>query len=154
MDVPGAATVRHHVRQAVQIQPARPAVWLGLRCALATGAPLFLAPWLGEGPATWASLGGFSLALLDKGGAYRTRAEAMLAFTAGGVAAIAAGTLAQVWVGAQLALIAVVVGACALAQAWGAAATSIGNSVAVQFVIEGISNVLPEIVRALHAPGA
>ncbi|HEY4244644.1 MAG TPA: FUSC family protein [Kofleriaceae bacterium] len=133
--VPGVATVRHHVRQAAQLQPARPAIWLGLRCALATAAPLVLAPWLGPGPSTWATLGGFSLALLDKGGAYRTRAQAMLAFAIGGTLAIWAGTLAQVWVGAQLVLVTVVVGACALAQAWGAAATSVGNSLAVQFVI-------------------
>nr|HEX4316296.1 FUSC family protein [Kofleriaceae bacterium] len=134
-EVPGAATLRHHVRQAATLQPTQPAIWLGLRCALATAAPLFLAPWLGDGPSTWATLGGFSLALIDKGGAYRTRAQTLLAFAVGGAVAIAAGTLAQVWVGAQLALIAIIVGGCALAQAWGTAATSVANSIAVQFVI-------------------
>lgn len=135
------ASAARHLREAARIAPGGPARWLGVRVALATGAPLALAPVLPAEAATWAPLAGFSIALLDKGGAYRSRATAMLAALAGGLAAIAAGSAAAGDAPAAAAVITAGVAACALAHGVGAAA--VGNSIAVQLIVAA-SVPLPE----------
>ena len=54
-----------HVREALRLSAARPAVALGARTAIATVLPLLLARLIGPTAATWASLTGFSVALAD-----------------------------------------------------------------------------------------
>lgn len=61
----------HHVRAAVRVAPGRPALWIGLRVAAAIGVPLLLSPWLDPVIVRWASFAGYSIALVDAGGAYR-----------------------------------------------------------------------------------
>src|SRR4051812_35636721 len=92
MDLPGLDTVTHHVRVASTIAPGRPALWLGLRVALATAIPLVLAPWLPPVAAAWAPLAGFMVALADKGGAYRTRARTLTGVTVGALLAVVVGS--------------------------------------------------------------
>src|SRR4051812_8627294 len=84
----------HAVRTAVSLARTRPAYAAGLRAAVATVVPLLVAEAFGTGGATWMSLGGFSVALADRGGPYRTRAETMAAVTACSAIAIALGTIA------------------------------------------------------------
>lgn len=70
----------------VRLKPGRPALTLGLRAALATGAPLMLGLLVLRVPgASWMGLAGFLTTLGDKGGPYRTRA-----LSTGGVAVVGA----------------------------------------------------------------
>ena len=135
MQVPGAATVTHHVRVASQIAPGRPALWLGLRTAFVIAAPLLLARWLDPVVATWSSLAGYSIALVDKGGAYRARAEAMGYVALGSLAAVVVGTLV---LGHPILTVLVVTAgttACAFGQAWGPQRASVGNTIAIHLVV-------------------
>src|SRR5215510_15101243 len=61
-------------REALRIAPGRPNLAAGLRAGLATTVPLVVASALAQPELAFASLGGFSAVLADKGGAYRTRA--------------------------------------------------------------------------------
>src|SRR5262245_5901657 len=75
-------------REALRVAPGRPNLAAGLRAGLATTVPLVLASVLAQPELTFASLGGFSAVLADKGGAYRTRARSMSAVALfGGIAA-------------------------------------------------------------------
>lgn len=133
--LPGVATVSHHVRLATQVNPGRPALWLGLRIAAAVGLPLALSPLLPAGAATWAPLAGYSVALVDKGGAYRSRARMMASAALGTLVALVVGVLAS---GSGPAAVAVaVLGAttCALGQAWGPAGAALGNTIALNLMI-------------------
>ena len=86
--------VKRLAREAARLQPGRPALWVGLRAALAVAAPMLIAARINPLVMTWATLGGFGVVLVDKGGAYRTRATAMLAATLGGALGALVGTLA------------------------------------------------------------
>ena len=122
--------VTHHVRVATRIAPGRPALWIGLRMAAVMTLPLALSPWLAPVTATAASLAGYLVTLVDKGGAYRTRARAMTLASTGALVAIVAGMMAS---GTVVAAPLVVVGftACALAQHGGPAAVSVANVIAI-----------------------
>ncbi len=135
MRVPGYRTVTHHVRVATRIAPGRPAIWLGLRTAAATAIPLALSPWLDPVTATWAPLAGFGMALVDKGGAYRTRASNMALAAAGAFVAVVVGSLVAGRGPLAVAVVTLGLTACALGQAWGAAGASIGNTIAVQLIV-------------------
>ena len=115
--------MKYLVREATRLQPGRPALRMGLRAALAVAAPMLVASQIGAVVTTWATLGGFGVVLVDKGGAYRTRAIAMIAATLGGALGALAGALAT---GATAALIAITIGTgmCAMAATWPGACTT------------------------------
>ncbi|HET9013895.1 MAG TPA: FUSC family protein, partial [Gemmatimonadaceae bacterium] len=125
----------HAVRSASTIASSRPAYAAGLRAAVATVVPLLLAQVFGTGGATWMSLGGFSGALADRGGPYRTRALTMAAVTLSCAAAIALGTVASGHFALAIALTFVVALATSLARVWGAAGASVGGATLTAFVI-------------------
>lgn len=84
---------------------------------------------------TWASLGGFSAAVADRGGAYRVRAMTMGALAVGAAAGVSLGGLlgANTWLAVLLTF--VVVGALSLAREFGISAGGVGNSIAVAFAV-------------------
>lgn len=135
MTLLGLDAALHHVREAAKLAPGRPAVWLGLRTALATAVPLLAASYLDPAAASWAPLAGFIVALADKGGAYRSRAAIMAATGAGGLGAVVLGSLISGHGLATAAAVAVLIAICSLAQAWGPQLVSVGNSVAVQLLV-------------------
>ena len=126
--------VKYLVREATRLQPGRPALRMGLRAALAVTAPMVLAPQLGALVTTWATLGGFGVVLVDKGGAYRTRATAMTAAALGSALAVLVGSVAGDS-HATLAVIALGTAACALAATWTGPAVAVGNTIAVQLIV-------------------
>lgn len=126
--------VKYLVREATRLQPGRPALRMGLRAGLAVAAPLLIASQIGAVVTTWATLGGFGVVLVDKGGAYRTRARAMFAATIGGAIGALVGSLATS-ASAALVAIAIGTGACAMAAAWTGPAVAVGNTIAVQLIV-------------------
>jgi uncharacterized membrane protein YccC len=102
---------------------------------VATVVPLALAHALGLGGATWMSLGGFSGALADRGGPYRTRAATMGAVALCSAAAIVLGTLASGHLALAIPLTFVVALATSLGRVWGAAGVSVGGAALTAFVI-------------------
>ncbi len=137
MSTPLSRTVGHHVREAARIAPGRPALWLGLRVALATAVPLVVAPYLDGVAAAWAPLAGFSVALVDKGGAYRTRAIHLTAVAIAAIIGVLAGTAVAGHGMATGAIVAVALGIASFAQAWGPTAISVGNTFAIQLLVAG-----------------
>ncbi|HEY0190285.1 MAG TPA: FUSC family membrane protein, partial [Kofleriaceae bacterium] len=126
--------VKFLVREATRLAPGRPAVKIGLRAALAVAAPMAIASLIGPWVMTWATLGGFGVVLVDKGGAYRTRAIAMTAATLGGALGVLIGTLAAD-THATLAVVSLGAGLCAMAATWTGPAVAVGNTIAVQLIV-------------------
>jgi uncharacterized membrane protein YccC len=126
--------VKYLVREATRLQPGRPALRMGLRAALAVTAPMVVASQLGALVTTWATLGGFGVVLVDKGGAYRTRATAMTAAAIGGAIAVLVGSVAGDS-HAALAVIALGTATCAMAATWTGPAVAVGNTIAVQLIV-------------------
>ena len=126
--------VKYLVREAARLQPGRPALRMGLRAALAVSLPMLVASQIGPLVTTWATLGGFGVVLVDKGGAYRTRATAMIAAALGGALGVLAGSLAAgTW--AALPVVALGTGLCAMAATWPGPAVAVGNTIAVQLIV-------------------
>lgn len=123
------------VASTVEVHPWRPAMWLGLRVAAALALPLLLAVWLHPVVATWATLGGYGIALLDKGGAYRRRATIQSLALALELVVITLGTLMSQWGAWRIPLMSLGIMACALLPGWGAAGASIGAAVGVQLLV-------------------
>ena len=123
------------VRDALRLSASRPSVASGVRAALAATLPLLLIPVLGRPELTWASLAGFNTIMVDKGGAYRSRASAMAGYGTVGAAATGAGTLASTHPVAAIALVLGAVTGFGMLRLFGAAATSVGVSAAVALVI-------------------
>ena len=135
MQVPGIATVSHHARVATKLAPGRPALWLGLRAAAATALPLAFAPWLDPIAATWAPLAGYGIALVDKGGAYRSRAKAMASVAVGGLVAVTLGTLVGSHPVLSVALVTIAATLCAFGQAFPPAGPAVGNTIALHLIV-------------------
>jgi uncharacterized membrane protein YccC len=97
--------------------------------------PLLVTQLLHSPGGTWASLGGFSAAIADRGGTYRTRAVTMGALTVGAAIAVVIGGLVggQTWL--AVALTFVLVGMLSLAREFGISAGGVGTSIAVAFAI-------------------
>ena len=114
------------VRAATALAPARPDVAAGLRAAIATVAPLVVDHLLALGGGTWMSLAGFSGALGDKGGPYRTRAATLFAVTVAGAMAAVLGTLGGLHPMIAVPLSFAVALACSLGRAYGNAGASVG----------------------------
>ena len=123
------------VRAATTLARTRPAYAAGVRAAVATVGPLFVATLLGNAGGTWLSLGGFNAALADKGGSYRDRAFAMAAVMVGSALAVLLGSLGghHLWMAVPLTFAFAFV-AC-LARVWGAAGASVGGASLSTFVI-------------------
>jgi uncharacterized membrane protein YccC len=123
------------VRAAATLAPARPAYAAGFRAAIATVAPLAVDHALGLGGGTWMSLAGFSGALADKGGPYRTRAATLGVLTAGAASAATAAALvsSRPYLAVLLALLIAVL--TSLGRAYGNAGASVGIGVLNVFVI-------------------
>jgi uncharacterized membrane protein YccC len=119
-----------------------------LRAAVATMVPLLVTQMLHSTGGTWASLGGFSAAIADRGGTYRTRAITMGALTMGAAIAVVIGGLigGQTWL--AVALTFVIVGALSLAREFGISAGGVGTSIAVAFAI-ALSAPSPSLHEAL-----
>ena len=124
-----------NVRAATAVAPVRPAYAAGLRAALATVVPLFVAQVFHLTGGTWMSLAGFSGALADRGGSYRSRAGAIAALTVfGTIAVLIGGVVSQQLVVAVVLTFGVAV-VCSLGRAWGNTGATIGGSVLNMFVI-------------------
>ena len=129
------ASLLRHVRQPLRLAPVRPAISAGLRAAIATVVPLLLGQLFAFPAALWITLTGFSVALADKGGAHRQRAEVMAATTAIDIVAGILGALVGHWPGLAVLTIALWATLCSLGRVWGARTANIGTSGIVVFVI-------------------
>jgi uncharacterized membrane protein YccC len=110
--------------------------------------PLLLTQTLHLSGGTWASLGGFSAAIADRGGTYRIRALTMGAFTVGGAIAVVVAGLVGAQTGLAVALTFVIVGFLSLAREFGLSAGGVGTSIAVAFAIS-LSAASPSLNDAL-----
>ncbi|WP_223642746.1 FUSC family protein [Corallococcus sp. EGB] len=123
-----------HVAGLFRFQPGRPAVAAGLRTALALGVPLMVSALLGNPAASWAGMAGLFVALVDKGGPYRTRARSMGTMT---VLGAGVGLLivlpSPFWVDVALTLFWVT--ACGFARSFGDTPGIVGMLLANLFVV-------------------
>src|SRR6266581_1532152 len=141
---------REQARHMVRLAPGRPAVKLGVRTAIATVAPLVLAPWITPAAVAWAVLGGFTVSLADKGGSYGTRARTMGGVTLGAALAVAVATPAGAHTLAAVPLMLVWATLCGFSGVLGPAAAAPGVTVAVVFSVALASPAPGDgVVRAL-----
>src|SRR6476661_10131265 len=124
-----------NVRAATVVAPVRPAYAAGFRAALATVVPLLVAQAFRLSGGTWMSLAGFSGAIVDRGGAYTTRAAAIAALTGFGAIAVFIGAVASHHLVIAVPLTFAIALVCALGRAWGNAGATVGGSVLNMFVI-------------------
>ncbi|MFB1481843.1 FUSC family protein [Corallococcus sp. RDP092CA] len=124
-----------HLQSLLRVEPGRPALWAGIRAAVATALPLCLAYLLTVSEAGWAGLTGLLVTLADKGGSYRARARVMGAVTVLGalVGMLAAPAGHTYTVDATLLLLGVT--AANFARCYGETAGSVGGQLAVIFVV-------------------
>ena len=130
--------IRHdletHARDAVKLSAGRPAIMLGVRAALATMTPIVAGIAMGWEGARWATIAGFTAAVVDKGGAYRTRLWAMSSVTIGSaLAMIVAAHATTPWSGAVLMLVVAMIGG--LLRVFGPEMASVGTSSCVMLAI-------------------
>jgi uncharacterized membrane protein YccC len=135
-------TLTSHARDALRLTPGKPAIALGVRAALATMAPLLLGALLAWPGARWASIAGFSAVVIDKGGAYRTRALAMIAVTVGCALAVTLAGFATPWWSAAF-LMLVFAGAGGLLRVLGPEMASVGTSSAVMLALAVDAHLTP-----------
>lgn len=107
----------------------------GVRAAIATLVPFYLAGALGRPALAWVALGGWLGALADPGGARKTRALAVLAFAGIGGAAVAIATVCAPNLVTAASIVAVIVFAASFARALGATPASLGTSIAIAAAI-------------------
>jgi uncharacterized membrane protein YccC len=124
-----------NVRAATAVAPARPAYAAGLRAALATVVPLLAAQMFNLSGATWMSLAGFSGALADRGGSYRSRAGTIASVTGFGTLAVLLGAVVSHQLVVAVVLTFAVAVVCGLGRAWGNSGAAVGGSVLNMFVI-------------------
>jgi uncharacterized membrane protein YccC len=123
------------VRAATALAPAKPAYAAGLRAAIATVAPLLASHVLAPGGGTWMSLAGFSGALADKGGPYRTRAATLGAVVLAGAVVVMLGTFGVTHPAVAIPLSFAVAVACSLGRVYGNAGASVGLAALSIYVI-------------------
>ncbi|MEP6573459.1 MAG: FUSC family membrane protein, partial [Gemmatimonadota bacterium] len=123
------------MREVIALAPGKPAWPAGLRAAIATVAPLVAGSLLGSTGGTWMSLAGFTGALADRGGPYRSRAAATGVLTLAGSVAVAIGTLSagSLWVTVPVTFLFAL--GCSLARVWGISGATVGSSVLNIYVI-------------------
>ena len=124
-----------NVRAATAVAPARPAYAAGLRAALATVVPLLAAQMFNLSGATWMSVAGFSGALADRGGSYRSRAATIACVTGFGTIVVLVGAIVSHQLVVAVVLTFAVAVLCGLGRAWGNSGAAVGVSVLNMFVI-------------------
>jgi len=107
----------------------------GVRAAIATLVPFYLAGAWGRPELAWVALGGWLGALADPGGARKTRALASLSFGVLGGVAVAVSALAAATPATGALVTFAIVFAASLARALGATAGSLGTSIAIAAAI-------------------
>jgi uncharacterized membrane protein YccC len=132
----------------------QPDLTLGLRAAIATVLPFFLAIELARPELVWLALGGWLGAMADPGGARRTRASAIFAFAVLGGVVIAAGMAATVHPPLGGIVLAIVAFCGALARTAGGAASTLGTLLAVNAAIAVTTHGEPLRDGALFTLGA
>lgn len=132
--IPRMHRLVRHVRALFRLEPGKPALWAGLRAALATTLPLAVAFLLGVPQAGWAGLTGLLVTLADRGGSYRSRAKVMGTVTVLGavVGALAAPLGGRPWMDALLLLLGVT--AASFMRCYGEVEGGVGGQLAVIFV--------------------
>jgi uncharacterized membrane protein YccC len=113
--------------------------------------PLVVGLVLHSAGASWMSLSGFSVALADKGGAYRTRAWTTLSLTVAGALAALLGALAAPHAVVAVALAAVWAGLASLPRVLGAGATSVGVSSTIILIVSLAAPVTSPTAALLRA---
>jgi len=103
----------------------------GVRAAIATLVPFYLAGALGHPALGWVALGGWLGSLADPEGARKSRALAVMAFAGLGGAAVAIGTACAPGVVSAAIVVAAIVFAASFARALGATPASLGRSIAI-----------------------
>jgi len=141
-----------NVRAATVVAPVRPAYAAGFRAALATVVPLLAAQAIRLTGGTWMSLAGFSGAIVDKGGAYTTRAAAIAALTGFGAVAMLIGAVASHELAIAVVLTFCVALVCGLGRAWGNTGATVGGSVLNMFVIS-LAYPAPSLASAFGRSG-
>jgi uncharacterized membrane protein YccC len=118
-------SLRRHLNDFLRVEPGRPALGAGLRAALAVGAPMGVAAALHLPAATWAGMAGLFVALVDRGGPYRTRALSMGSLTLlGAVVGLISAMHPPAWAAVLLTFF--WVAACGFARSYGEAPGFIG----------------------------
>lgn len=107
----------------------------GLRAAVATMVPLLAFTSLHLPGASWASFGGFAVAIADRGGAYRARAAGLASVAVLAASAVVLGGLVAGHSWIAIVVTFALVFAASLVRAFGIAAGGTGSQVAVAFVI-------------------
>src|ERR1043166_9208328 len=127
--------LRQQIAGAATVAPVKPAWAAGLRTAIATMIPIAAGGALGWPGASWIGLAGFCASTADKGGAYRTRAEAMAGVGVFGAITAMLGSIAggTPWLG--IVLMAAIVTFCTLMRIYGQAAINIGTNAVVMFIV-------------------
>ncbi len=120
---------------AVRFAPVRPAAAAGVRAAVATVLPLALGALFDVPMLSWASLSGFLTSIVDKGGAYRTRAGGMASVVVGGAIWAGLAAVAGLHFGASIGCAFVGAAALAFARVYGPAVASAGTCVLVLFLV-------------------
>jgi hypothetical protein len=133
--IPKLRRLERTLRTVTDVSSARPAYAAGIRGAISTIGPIIVATAVGSTGGTWMSLGGFNVALADKGGSYRTRAVTMCVLTICCAIAIFLGTIAGDHTVAVIALTFIVALIASLARVWGNAGSSVGGPALSTFVI-------------------
>ncbi|MBN8466413.1 FUSC family protein [Corallococcus exiguus] len=127
--------LRRHLRSLLRVDPGRPALWAGIRAAVATALPLCLSFLLTVPQAGWAGLTGLLVTLADKGGSYRVRARVMGVVTVmGALVGLLAAPAGHTYV-MDATLLLVGVTAANFARCYGETAGSVGGQLAVIFVV-------------------
>jgi uncharacterized membrane protein YccC len=114
---------------------ARPAYAAGVRAAIAIVVPIIADQLLHLGGGTWMGLAGLNSAFTDRGGPYRTRAATVAALAVASAAAVAVATLVSGRPALAVPVALVVAFAGSIARVWGDAATSVGVTALLTFVI-------------------
>ncbi|QAT87051.1 Inner membrane protein YccS [Corallococcus coralloides] len=127
--------LRRHLQSLLRVDPGRPALWAGIRAAVATALPLCLAFLTTVPQAGWAGLTGLLVTLADKGGSYRVRARVMGVVTVlGALVGLLAAPAGHTYV-MDATLLLVGVTAANFARCYGETAGSVGGQLAVIFVV-------------------
>jgi uncharacterized membrane protein YccC len=131
-----------------------PDLTIGVRAAIATVLPFFLAIELARPELVWVAIGGWLGAMADPGGARRTRASAIFAFAVLGGLVIAAGMAATVHPPLGGIVLAIVAFCGALARTAGGTASTLGTLLAVNAAIAVTTRGAPLRDGALFTLGA
>jgi uncharacterized membrane protein YccC len=115
----------------VQHEATRPAYAAGLRAAVVTTAPVIAAVALDRPSLAWMAIGAWLVTLCDVGGAYATRAFAMLSMTVGGVLVLLFAGVVSPHFGLSVAVLLVLGTGLSLLRALGDVGAKVGSPLVV-----------------------